>query len=494
MSLLRIFIDSPLAASIGSTLIQSLWEGAIVSGSLAAVLAAARSPRVRYVAACAAMLMMLVGFAITFLFVMPQGAHQLPSHTQPPIQAWNINGNHGAVVENLTLAALVPWLAPFWITGVSLIYLRRAADCMSVRRLRTRGVCSAPERWQNEVARMSHRLRISRPILLLESSLADVPVVLGHFRPLILMPAGLLTGFPPEQIEAILLHELAHIRRHDFLVNIFQRLVEGLFFYHPAIWWISRVMRSERENCCDDVAVVMSGNAHGYASALAALEEFRHSVVEPAVAATGGSVVKRIRRLLIPSTTNGAWTPFLAATIFMIVAAVSVAAWQAEPSQAGSGTSQVQGQNAKDSAYARWINEDVVYIVNDAEKSAFLRLTSDAERDKFIEQFWARRDPTPGTPRNEYKEEHYRRVAYTNAHFAQSGTPGWQTDRGHIYVVYGPPDEIESHLSGNSQIPNAFEVWAYRQVKGIGNNGVITFVDQSGHGDFRLAPTTVEVK
>ena len=119
-------------------------------------------------------------------------------------------------------------------------------------RLRRRGVCGASERWQKELARLSRQLRLSRPVQLLESCLADVPMVLGHFRPVILIPVGVLAGLPAGQIEAILLHELAHIRRFDYLVNVLQRLVEGLLFYHPAVWWISRVIRAERENCCDD--------------------------------------------------------------------------------------------------------------------------------------------------------------------------------------------------------------------------------------------------
>ena len=141
--------------------------------------------------------------------------------------------------------------------------------------MRLRGVCYVTEHWQREVRRLSNQLRLSRPVVLMESCLADAPIVLGHFRSLILMPVGLLTGLPAGQIEAILLHELAHIRRCDYLVNAVQRFVEGLFFYHPAVWWISRVIRTERENCCDDVVVEMTGNAHEYAVALAALEQNR---------------------------------------------------------------------------------------------------------------------------------------------------------------------------------------------------------------------------
>src|SRR5579883_1078362 len=146
--------------------------------------------------------------------------------------------------------------------------------------------------------------------------------------------------------------------------------------------------------------------------------------------------------------------------------------------------------------YKKWLNEDVVYIITDEEKKAFSRLSTDDERQQFIEQFWLRRDPTPDTEENEYKEEHYRRIAYANEHYA-SGIPGWKTDRGRIYIVYGPPDEIESHPSGGtyerpyeegggttSTYP--FEQWRYRYIDGIGNNIVIEFVDTTMSGEYHM--------
>ena len=146
--------------------------------------------------------------------------------------------------------------------------------------------------------------------------------------------------------------------------------------------------------------------------------------------------------------------------------------------------------------YKKWLNEDVVYIITDEEKAAFKRLSTDDERQQFIEQFWLRRDPTPDTEENEFKEEHYRRIAYANEHYA-SGIPGWKTDRGRIYVVYGPPDEIESHPSGGtyerpfeegggttSTYP--FEQWRYRYIDGIGNNIVIEFVDTTMSGEYHM--------
>jgi GWxTD domain-containing protein len=146
--------------------------------------------------------------------------------------------------------------------------------------------------------------------------------------------------------------------------------------------------------------------------------------------------------------------------------------------------------------YRKWLNEDVGYIITDEEKQAFKRLGTDLERDQFIENFWLRRDPTPDTQENEFKEEHYRRIAYANEHYA-SGIPGWKTDRGRIYITFGPADEIESHPSGGtyerpieegggSTSTYPFEDWTYRYIEGIGSNIQIEFVDPTMSGEYRM--------
>jgi GWxTD domain-containing protein len=146
--------------------------------------------------------------------------------------------------------------------------------------------------------------------------------------------------------------------------------------------------------------------------------------------------------------------------------------------------------------YKKWLNEDVVYIITDEERAAFKHLNTDEEREQFIEQFWLRRDPTPDTAENEFKEEHYRRIAYANDHYA-SGIPGWKTDRGRIYITFGPPDEIESHPSGGSYerpieegggetSTYPFEQWTYRYLEGMGNNIMIEFVDTSMSGEYHM--------
>jgi GWxTD domain-containing protein len=146
--------------------------------------------------------------------------------------------------------------------------------------------------------------------------------------------------------------------------------------------------------------------------------------------------------------------------------------------------------------YKKWLDEDVVYIITDEERAAFRQLSNDEERDNFIEAFWQRRDPTPDTEENEYKEEHYQRIAYANEHFA-AGVPGWKTDRGRIYIVFGKPDEIESHPSGGtyerpmeegggetSTFP--FEQWRYRYIEGIGQEIIIEFVDTCMCGEYHM--------
>jgi GWxTD domain-containing protein len=146
--------------------------------------------------------------------------------------------------------------------------------------------------------------------------------------------------------------------------------------------------------------------------------------------------------------------------------------------------------------YRTWLNEEVPYIISEDEKKAFLTLSNDEERDAFIEAFWQRRNPNPDSPENEYREEHYRRIAYANEHFA-AGKPGWKTDRGHIYIAFGPADDIEAHPSGGlyertpeegggttSTFP--FETWHYRYLEGIGENIDLEFVDTCQCGDYHF--------
>src|SRR5262245_43953338 len=218
---------------------------------------------------------------------------------------------------------LLPTLMLAWLIGVALLSLRRLTGWLWIQRLRTHGVSPAHENFRSMAARLSRRLHISRAVALLESTLVEVPTVIGFLKPVILLPASAIGALAPHQLEAILAHELAHIRRHDYLVNLMQTLVETVLFYHPAVWWLSYRIRVERENCCDDLAVSLCGDPVAYASALADLEALRSGPAPDhhiAMAATGGSLLLRVRRLLgAPSSHAGRGPAWLAGSVALLL-------------------------------------------------------------------------------------------------------------------------------------------------------------------------------
>ncbi len=475
MIALENLVHTPLAQALGWTLFHSLWEGAAVAAVLTVVLAVTRSPRIRYTAACLAMLSIFAAFVVTLSRAMPEGFATPATVIHNVVHASPRGQRLPEISIELRIAAVLPWLTPFWIAGVILFHLRTITSWMIARRLRRKGVCSASDGWQERLDRLRERVRVTKTVLLMETVLAQTPVVIGWLRPVILVPIGMLAAMPAGQIEAILIHELAHIRRRDYLANLLQTVVEGFLFYHPAVWWISSVIRAERENCCDDLVVAVNGNAHEYATALTALEENRWAANQVALAATGGLLMKRIRRLLYPKESPRAFlAPVLSAGMLAIVTALALTAWQSKPAETSA------------EAFNRWVNEDVTYIITNEERNAFRQLNTNEERDKFIEQFWERRNPTPGAAENPFKLEHYRRLAFANEHFtSRSGVQGWRADRGRVYIMFGPPDEIDSHpVAAAAKLP--YEDWRYRFIEGIGNDINVEFVDRDSNGEYDM--------
>ncbi|MEO5926838.1 MAG: GWxTD domain-containing protein [Bryobacteraceae bacterium] len=505
--------------ALTSALLHFIWQGAAIACALAIAMNFVKSARARYGLACVALLAMPAAFAITFEIALPP--RPLPMRvpvffTIPPTLG------SGTGQASSPPAPFDP--IPLWMAGVALLYGYRFVGWFAAQRLRRRGVCAAPQHWRERLAELSTKLRLTRPVVLLESALAETPITIGIWKPVILLPLGLLAGLPNAQVEAILLHELAHIRRHDYLVNLLQALVEGLLFYHPAVWWVSRTIRREREMCCDDIASEASGDVLTYTRALAALEAKRVRV--PLLAATGGPLMLRIQRLLDRQTPVSNAAPTL---VFLLLATgAALFAFQPEPSPAPQptpapfapdpepqatpapapgppaapqrpvGTPQADttqdestaGQIRRllqqlelEASYRKWLNEEVVWIISPAERAAFSRLQTEEERQMFIVQFWLRRDPTPDTQANEYQEEHYRRIAWSNDHFA-AVIPGWKTDRGMVYIKFGAPDEKEEHPANGTTSP--YERWRYRYLEGVGNDVILEFVDSNRNGTYRM--------
>ncbi|HEY2295403.1 MAG TPA: M56 family metallopeptidase [Thermoanaerobaculia bacterium] len=282
-----------------------LWQGALVG--LAAWIALSLLERAkastRYMVALGALLLMAaLPFATAFRLAgdipRPAPAAVSAAPAAAPIVKAPAAAGGRATVRTFG-AALLPWIFNLWLAGVAALSLVHLGGFRRVRHLSRQGRPMA-EALQALARDLGRRLGVRRAVALLESAAVSVPATVGWLRPVVLVPASALTGLTPRQLEAILAHELAHVRRHDYLVNLLQTAVETLLFYHPAVWWVSAQVRRERENCCDDLAVTVCGDRLGYARALVELEGLRAATPRLALAASGGSLIGRVRRLLAP--------------------------------------------------------------------------------------------------------------------------------------------------------------------------------------------------
>ncbi len=232
------------------------------------------------------------------------------------------------------LLARLDWLVALWAVGVSLLSLRMFLGWLGLGFLRRRAR-RVGEEWAERAAALAARMRVTRPVALLESARLHAPALVGWLRPAILLPSAALFGLTPEQLEAVLAHELAHLRRHDYLVNLVQTLIETLLFYHPAVWWVSKRLRHERECCCDDIAAQVCGDVTVYARALTTLRQVCAAGTQLAPAATHGEVVPRVRRLLRLPTPRSSRSPLTAALLALsVVASLLLAVHLSKPAVA----------------------------------------------------------------------------------------------------------------------------------------------------------------
>jgi len=301
-------LNHPMAYRSGWVLLHSVWQGLLIGAlfEIARFVLRQRSANARYLAGCLALALLLAAPVVTF-FVQPATVPAtLNSRTEvrlQPVETAEPGIGAGAVHSWIrpvsdVLGQVAPWLTLAWLAGVSFFSLKLTRGWWEVGKLRRRDTEPVDAGMLGRLDELRRRLGISRPVRLLKSALVEVPTVIGWLRPVILLPAATVAGLTPGQLEAILAHELAHVRRLDYVVNAFQCAVETLLFYHPVTWWISRCVREERENCCDDVVVGVCGDRVSYARALAALEMARTDLPDLAFAASGGSLLKRVRRLL----------------------------------------------------------------------------------------------------------------------------------------------------------------------------------------------------
>jgi beta-lactamase regulating signal transducer with metallopeptidase domain/HEAT repeat protein len=292
------------AQALGWALVHSLWHFTLAAAALAVLfrIVPARAARLRYTLAIATLGLMLALPLFTTLRLYGAAPTAVVRDLAVSAVERTISAPPLGARVRTTLEPALPWLVVLWLGGVLVSSLRLASGWQAARRLLLVGTRPASPTCAEAVARLAARMRVTRPVRIVESALVQVPAVIGWLRPVILLPASALTGLTPQQLEALLAHELAHVRRYDYLVHLIQSVTETLLFYHPAVWWVSGRVREEREHCCDDLAVAACGDARTYAMALFSLERLR--VSQPAFALGvdgGGSLLRRIRRLLAPA-------------------------------------------------------------------------------------------------------------------------------------------------------------------------------------------------
>ena len=300
MNAMANLLSGALARTAAWTLLHFVWEGLLIGllawGALA--LMQRRSPEARYAVGLAFLAAMALTPLITFFLLLP-GTQAPPP---PVIEAAAAAGSPSWMLRlKMLLDPNLPEVLAVWCAGVALLSARFAGSLLYLQRLTSVGVEPAPAEWHLVLARISREMGLRRAVRLLRSLRVETPMVVGWLRPVILIPAAAFSGLSPAQVEAVLAHEMAHIRRLDFLVNLVQSVLETLLFFHPAVWWLSSRLRGERELCCDDTAVALCGDRTAYARALATLEGLReHAPADLRVGANGGSLMNRIRRLLQP--------------------------------------------------------------------------------------------------------------------------------------------------------------------------------------------------
>jgi len=369
-------LQSDACLHLGWILLHSLWQFALI-GLIAAVLLACLRSRshARHAIAYAALLLMALAPLVTYVLIppptslfyadaeIPSTGEAIASHPVsppsvvvpmpiPPDEATSVADSApmpgaqaievAAVESYLTspslsetravdkqLARYLAWLAPFWLAGVLALALRQLGGWLLARRVLRAATPIADRGLRNRLETLIRTMGVRRTVRVMQSAIAGVPMVLGTFRPVLIVPASLVTGLSPDQWDAILAHELAHIRRYDYVLNLLQIVVETLLFYHPAVWWLSRRIRVERELCCDDLATQSCGSPVALAEGLAAIEAARLQGENARLAVTAvgdgrrGLTLRRVRRILgfdeTPDRRRVAW---LAGLLVLVVIAI----------------------------------------------------------------------------------------------------------------------------------------------------------------------------
>ncbi|PYQ41200.1 MAG: regulator, partial [Acidobacteria bacterium] len=289
--------------ALGWSLLHFLWQGTALAALAAVLMALCRRSSARYVVGVSVLVLMSLAPLVTLWYLQQNEVASNGRNSSPLVSAaWPLaTSTNSSAVSSQTLRVsssdAIAWLVQAWLFGVAIFSLRSAGGFVLLERERRKRSSVVSERVLEICYTLQDHLGISRTIQYCECKWLQAPAVIGWFRPVVFLPATALTGLSEDQLQAVIAHELAHIQRLDAFVNVFQVCVETLLFYHPAVWWLNKRIRAEREHCCDDIAVSLCGDAVEYARALTLMEQWRSAPVF-AMAANRGPLTDRIMRVL----------------------------------------------------------------------------------------------------------------------------------------------------------------------------------------------------
>ncbi len=332
-------LTHPIIYALGWTILHSLWQVSLIALGLYVLLQVkqAKSPVFRYNVAISALIVTSIVMLGTFIHVYqsPAATAEKPINTQLTISSELATAifqpeDTGITTIRLTsfwqnftrlVAHHAPTLALCWMAGVILLIFRFLGGITYIFRLKNHCRNTPHAIWQQKACELSEKLPLIQPVRVAISHIVSIPMVAGYIRPVILLPASVVAGLPAEQLEMILAHEIAHLYRRDHLVNLLQAWIEIVLFYHPALWWMSAVIRREREYCCDDIALKLTGDTLTYAKALVTLEENRETMAKLVLAASGpkGSLFQRVERILDPAMQQSGNNKILASLMMAVV-------------------------------------------------------------------------------------------------------------------------------------------------------------------------------
>lgn len=327
MSHFSLLVSPQLAHALGWTLLHFIWEGLALAAIGAALMALCQTASARYGVALSTLALMLAAPVVTFIVLQHSDATTVTAeHASATSSALTVFATANGISASTPLRSPRPdfllLLVEAWLAGVVFFSLRTAGGFFVVERLRRKQAWPVSARLLEKCLELQRHMGLKKIIRYCECPHVDAPAVIGWIRPVVLLPIAALSGLSEEQLTAVIVHELAHIRRLDYFVNLLQIFAETVLFYHPVVWWLNKRIRAERENCCDDITLAVCGNAVEYARALTLMEE-RRQAPALAMAANRGPLFARVARLLgITSARRGVRSAGIAASALCFAGAL----------------------------------------------------------------------------------------------------------------------------------------------------------------------------